>query len=123
MSYIYLAFSIFLNVSGQLLMKVAADKINFDSGSILETSKSMLLNGYVILGAGFYLAGLVAWLLTLSKLDLSIAYPFQALSFVIIIGASFIIFKEPFNMFKVIGTLLILGGILVLGYSISKDLS
>ena len=120
MAYIFLSLSILCNVSGQLLMKVASDKIDFGSGLSILAIKNIFLNPFVILGAGFYFMGLITWLLTLSKLELSVAYPFQALSFILVIAASLLVFKESFSTAKLIGIVFIVIGILILSFTVSK---
>lgn len=120
MAYIFLTLSILCNVSGQLLMKVASDKIDFGAGLSFIVVKNILFNPFVIIGAGFYFMGLITWLLTLSKLELSVAYPFQALSFILVIAASLLIFKESISIPKLFGIAFIVVGIIILSFAVSK---
>lgn len=120
MSYVFLSLSIVSNVLGQLLMKYAADRINFDSSAGTVLIKHMLSSPFVIIGAGFYFLGMVAWLITLSKLELSFAYPFMAISYILVTFASFVLFKEPITTMKIAGILLIFIGVVVLGLSVGQ---
>ncbi len=56
--------------------------------------------------AGFILYGLsaVIWLFVLARLDLSVAYPFVAIGFVITMAVGCILFGEAFTLQKAVGT-------------------
>lgn len=120
MPYVFLAASIVSNFLGQILMKYAADRINFSGSFGVDLFKSMLVSPHLLAGAAFYFLGMIAWLLTLSKLELSFAYPFMAITYVLITLASFILFKESVTGLKIAGITLILLGILVLGMSLGQ---
>ena len=69
--------------------------------------------------AGFALYGLSAllWLLVLSKLDVSVAYPFVALGFVVTLLCGALLFGEPVSGLRIAGTLLICAGVVLVGRS------
>ena len=60
-----------------------------------------------------FLAG-VSWMLVVSKFDLSYAYPWTSLNFVLVLALGFFVFSEPFTTTKFIGTLLVIIGIVVI---------
>jgi multidrug transporter EmrE-like cation transporter len=117
MAFVYLFISILCNVTGQILMKFAADELNFGGGFKLSTLVSVIANPYIAAGVVFYVLGLFTWLITLSKLELSVAYPFQALSFILVGLSSVLLFHESITIHKVIGFVLISVGILVISTS------
>ena len=55
----------------------------------------------------------VATILALTRLELSYAYPFTSLSFVLIFIASVVLFHEPVSTTKLIGMALIVCGLVV----------
>ncbi|MBF0489584.1 MAG: EamA family transporter [Candidatus Omnitrophica bacterium] len=55
--------------------------------------------------------GLSIWLVVLAQVDLSVAYPFDSLQYIIIFMASFFIFKEYLDARKLLGSGLIILGI------------
>ena len=59
-----------------------------------------------------FLAG-VMWMLTLGKLDLTYAFPFTGIAFLIILFAGAFVFGEPVSSGRVIGTLLVVAGLIV----------
>jgi drug/metabolite transporter (DMT)-like permease len=57
--------------------------------------------------------GMLSWILALGKTELSYAYPFTSLSFVLILFASAMVFDEPITATKLAGMALIVAGIFV----------
>ncbi len=63
---------------------------------------------------GFELVGLVTWVIVLSEFTLSAAYSVSALNYVLVIGASWIIFHEPSTWLQILGGAAILTGIWII---------
>lgn len=116
MSYVYLGSSILLMVYCQLVIKwqvtgagafpeAPADKLWF----LLR----LLVNPWVVsaLAAAFLAA--LSWMAAMTKLDLSHAYPFTSLSFVLVLIASGMFLNEPVTWPKIAGIALICGGIAI----------
>ena len=59
-----------------------------------------------------FLAG-VMWMLTLGRLDLTYAFPFTGITFLVILLAGAFVFGEPVSAGRVIGTLLVGAGLIV----------
>lgn len=113
-TYLILLFSILVAVIGQFLIKKGAlilgpQDLNFKT--ILFLIKSIFNNIYIFFGLVCYGLSFLAWVLAVSKIKLSLAYPATSLIYVfVIIGAHFI-FKEPISIYQIIGILLILCGL------------
>lgn len=60
-----------------------------------------------------FLAG-VSWMLVLTKFEISYAFPFVSLNYLIVLLAGILFFSEDLNVTKVIGSLIVMAGILVL---------
>ncbi len=95
---------------GQLFFKIGTD----NTGQIGLHNIFQLLNIYIILGLIFYGIGSVFWIIALSKADLSFVYPFTALTFVLICLLSVFILKETLTWNRIVGTGIILLGVIVL---------
>lgn len=106
--------SIFLAVVGQLLLKMGMLRIgrfSLNISTMVQQYARILLNPFVIVGLfGFFLSALV-WLYVLSRLDLSFAYPFVALNYVLILFGSYFLLKETITLVKVIGVAVIVLGV------------
>jgi len=117
MGYLYIALTIACIVYGQLIMKREMNLV-FDAFKHYDTFDfylHFLLRPYVI--SGFAAAGLASlfWIATLSKFELSYAYPFMSLSFVCVVALSIPMFGESLNSFKVLGVLSICLGLVFIG--------
>jgi multidrug transporter EmrE-like cation transporter len=67
----------------------------------------------VLLGLLLYAFGAVLWLLVLARLDVSLAYPFVGLGFILTMLLGFFLFDEPLGAARLAGTLLVATGIIL----------
>lgn len=114
MSYLYIFLTVALTVYGQIVIKWEVSKI----GALPQVGKldfivSLLTNFWIISALFAAFMASVTWMMAVSKLELSVAYPFVSLSFVFVLVASGLIFHEAITPFKIIGMVLILLGIIV----------
>jgi drug/metabolite transporter (DMT)-like permease len=73
----------------------------------------MLLQPYVALGFSCYAIGALMWLFVLSKIDVSMAYPFVGLGFVLTMLLGAVLLGEQVGVWRIVGTGLVIGGILL----------
>jgi len=78
--------------------------------SLLQVAFSPL----VLLGLACYGLSMVVWLGVLSKMPVSSAYPFVALAIVLTSVFGRVLFHDAFTLPKILGTLLIVSGVVVL---------
>lgn len=109
-----------LNVVGQLLIKQAM----ISTGAIqlqLETLPSTILYVFtrplIIVGLILYASGAFLWMVILSRTALSLAYPMTSLSYIILTFLSWQLFNEPLTPLKLIGTIIIMIGVIVISRS------
>lgn len=69
---------------------------------------------FVIGGLALYGAGAVAWLFVLAKLDVSMAYPFVGLGFILTMLLGMFVLGEQLTLARVAGTLLVVGGVVLI---------
>ena len=114
--YAYLVATIALTVYGQHVTKWRVDAVaRLPSGhrARLAFLARLLLDRWIFSGmVAVALAGLT-WFAALSALDLSVAYPFVAASFVLVLPLSSLLFGEPMTRQKIVGLILICGGLVV----------
>ena len=68
-------------------------------------------NWQVLGGLALYALGAILWLLVLARSDVSFAYPFVALGFIITMVLGWAILGESLGAARLIGTLLIVAGV------------
>ena len=109
----YLLAYIVFTVASQLIMRwrvggagaLGADRIGFVLG--------LLMMPWVwVAFACTFLAG-VMWMLTLARLDLTYAFPFTGITFLIVLLAGAFVFGEEVSIGRIAGTLLVVAGLIV----------
>ena len=110
---------VLLNVTAQVMLKHAMRGKTAHYGGdspvdIVLGGVKLLLNPLVFGALALYAVGAMFWLFVLSRFDLSYAYPFGALSYVLITAASWMIFKEDIPAMRLAGIGCIMVGILIL---------
>jgi multidrug transporter EmrE-like cation transporter len=118
MSVLILMFSaIVLNVCGHLFLKAGMNRVGAISLDQLVVSFGNIFSTpFVILGLLSYVSSVAMYMVVLSRVDISYAYPLMmGLGYVLIVLFSWQIFAEPFSACKWIGIFLILIGVSLLG--------
>jgi drug/metabolite transporter (DMT)-like permease len=77
----------------------------------------MATNPYVVLGLSVYLCSTIFWLTALSRVNLSFAYPFASLSYVLMLIVSWQLFKEDISLLRLTGSLVIGFGVFLISRS------
>ena len=88
-------------------------------GDALSIISTISLNVMVVTGLALYFLSAVVWLFVLSRIELSSAYPFAALGFVFTAILARLILGESFNLAKISGTLLIIGGVMLIARGVA----
>jgi drug/metabolite transporter (DMT)-like permease len=103
-----------LSVYSQLIMKSRAlvhSTAAHSSTGYLEYMIGMATDWRVLSAASATFAAGVCWLLALQRLELGYAFPFMALSFVLIPVSSNLFLGEPLPMVQLLGLGLVLAGV------------
>jgi drug/metabolite transporter (DMT)-like permease len=103
-----------LAVAGQIILKrglAIQGMLQLTPASIPTTVLSLALNPLVILGLAVTVSGTFFWLILLSRVDLSYAYPFASLNYILILAASWLILGEPISGVRLLGVASICVGV------------
>ena len=118
LNHFYLLLSILLGVVSQLIIKWKMSAFPFDNYETWQEkfslAFSMLLNPYIIIALVLTLLAGVTWMIAMTKFEISYAYPFTLLALVLVTIFSFIFFGESINIYKLIGIVFIILGIVVI---------
>jgi multidrug transporter EmrE-like cation transporter len=116
---IFIITSVLLNALAQILLKAGMKEFsNIDlKNNIIQTSVTIALNPYIICGFIFYGISIILWLWVLSKVDVSLAYPFQALGYILVTILAWLIFQENINLTRIIALIFITIGLIILALS------
>lgn len=108
--------SIVLATTGQLLLRAgmeAVGVVDITGASLMSSARDALRTWQVYVGFAAFGASSLLWLITLSRVPLSTAYPFVSLSYVLILTASVVLLNERPSLLSWVGV-----GFIVLGISI-----
>jgi drug/metabolite transporter (DMT)-like permease len=106
---------------GQLLLKSGMRQVGPVSRADLSNPLPLLLtvfsNPLILIAIPLYVAGFLTWLIVLSKLDLSYAYPFLAVTYVLVPLLSCLFLGENVPMLRWIGIAVICIGLVLVGWA------
>ena len=109
-----------LSACAQLALKIAVSSPSlaeaFDAGA-LKAIIAAVMSPLVWLGLVIYGISVALWLWVLSKVDLSVAYPFVGISFIATMAFGAFLLDESVGPIRIIGTLLIVVGCILVGRS------
>jgi multidrug transporter EmrE-like cation transporter len=108
---------VLLNAAAQLALKASVrdtGAIEFRASAALPTALKLSVEPWLWLGLTCYVVSVVVWILALSRVDVSIAYPMLSLGYIVNAIAAWAWLGEDMNLAKVIGIGIIILGVLVL---------
>lgn len=116
MDHIYIFATIIFACYGQLIMKWRSTLIGSSAdgmwGKLVFLGK-MLSDPFVMTGYVTTFLSVLAWMIALNKFELSYAYAFTTLTFIIVMLCGCLFFNEQINMYKIFGSVCIIIGILI----------
>lgn len=120
-SLILIFLAIGIAVLGQTCLKTGMNEIGKIEVNLvtnyLDIAKLVALKPIIWGGLCLYGLGAMVWLVVLSRVDLSFAYPLLSISYVLIIIISIVRFGEQVTLSRIIGTLLICAGVVFISRS------
>lgn len=117
---LFILTSICAGVCGQLVLKYGMTQLGaqtISSGNLLSLVTRLAFSPWVLLGLTIYAAGTFFWLMVLSRVDLSFAYPMTSMSYVLIIGSSWMFLGESISLLRIAGVLTVVTGVILISQS------
>jgi drug/metabolite transporter (DMT)-like permease len=111
--------SILCGVAGQTVIKIGVSQPGASEAAdgILSLVAMIFRSPLVLGGLVLYGVGALAWIAVLARVDLSVAYPFLALNFVLVTFSSQFFLGESVPMLRWLGVLIICSGIYLVARS------
>ncbi len=91
-------------------MQVATAKAHGSNGSLVTAAAT---TPWVLAGLAVFAVSAVAWLGALSRLPLNVAYPFNAVGYLVILAASVVVLHEHASLMTWAGSLLVVCGLVI----------
>lgn len=110
--------SVLISATAQICLKFgmssASVKGALSDGHFVPITAAIGTSPFVWLGLSLYGLGAIIWLFVLARVDVSLAYPFVSFGFIVTAAFAAFILGEPITRAMIIGTSLIIAGIVVL---------
>ena len=119
-TFLFILTGVLLNAGAQLLLKAGVRPLGAISvgwGTLLPTALQVLGQWPIVAGLACYVVSVAVWIVGLSRVDVSIAYPMLSLGYVVNAVAAWWLFGEALGPMRWSGMLLILAGVFVMSRS------
>lgn len=119
-AFILVITGVLLNAVAQLALKASVSEtgaIGLDLQSLWSSAGSLASNLWLWLGLACYAVSVVVWILALSRVDVSIAYPMLSIGYVVNAIAAWQLFGEPIGLGRIVGIGIIILGVFILARS------
>lgn len=118
--FILIIITVILNAVSQLLMKSGMEKVGqaeFSTSKLVSLLAGAAVNPLVIFGLITMTISMGTHLMSLSRFDVSFAFPFISLAYVIVAGWGYFVLGEDVNSTRVIGILVVILGTVIIARS------
>ena len=117
-SFLFLILAVFFNSISQILIKIGSGKVKREHLKVGFKSIFVFFNPFIFIAIILLFFATISYLLVLSKLNVSYAYPLMSGSYIIVLLLSRIILKEKIIFKQWIGVFIIITGIFIIVYHI-----
>ncbi len=115
MSYLPLILlGVMLNAAAQLLLKEGMRRIghfDFVWHNLVPIAVQVAGNVFILGGLACYVVSVAVWLLVLSRVEVSYAYPLLSVGYIVNAVAGYYLFQENLSLTRVTGILIIIVGV------------
>jgi multidrug transporter EmrE-like cation transporter len=111
---------VLLNAAAQLLLKAgtnAVGQFEFSAQNLVPVGTKLALEPHIAGGVACYVVSLVVWIMGLSRVEVSIAYPMLSIGYVLNAAAAWYLFGESLTAQKLLGIAFIVAGVFLVARS------
>ncbi|MGB8516407.1 MAG: SMR family transporter [Gallionella sp.] len=108
---------VMLNAAAQILMKAGTNAIGhfeFSAANILPIGLKLATEWHIIVALMCYVVSVVVWILALSRVPVSIAFPMLSMAYVVNAIAAWYLLGEDFSPTKLAGMGVIIFGVIII---------
>lgn len=114
MMFLLILLGVLLNAAAQLLLKAGMNQIGhfeFSFANIVPIGMRVIVNVPIITGLAAYVMSVVVWLLVLSRVQVSYAYPMLSIGYIVNAVAAYYFFGESLSLIRISGIVVIILGV------------
>jgi multidrug transporter EmrE-like cation transporter len=111
---------VLLNAGAQLLLKAGTNSVGafeYSVANIVPIGWKLATEPHIIGGLGCYVISVVVWIMALSRVEVSIAYPLLSVGYVVNAIAAYYLFGEAVTPMRLTGIAIIIVGVWVVARS------
>lgn len=111
---------VLLNAAAQLLLKAGTNAVGhfeFSAQNIVPIGMKLAFEPHIAGGVACYVVSVVVWILGLSRVEVSIAYPMLSIGYVLNAAAAWYLFGESLTAQKLVGIAFIVAGVFLVARS------
>lgn len=111
---------VLLNAGAQLLLKAGMNRIGqfeFTFGNIWPIGWRIATNPPIVAGLACYVVSVAVWLLALSRVEVSYAYPLLSVGYIVNAVAAWYLFDEALTPMRIAGIMVITLGVVMISRS------
>jgi multidrug transporter EmrE-like cation transporter len=111
---------VLLNAVAQLMLKAGMSQIGhfeFSLTNAVPIGLKVMANPPIIGGLFMYVMSVVVWLLVLSRVQVSFAYPMLSIGYIVNAVAANYLFGEPLTSMRMLGIFIIIAGVYLVAQS------
>lgn len=97
---------VLLNAAAQLLLKAGTNRIGhfeFSTANLIPVGMQVATQPHIVAGLGCYVVSVVVWIMALSRVPVSVAYPLLSIGYIVNAFAAWYLFGESITAQKLIG--------------------
>jgi multidrug transporter EmrE-like cation transporter len=105
---------VLLNAGAQLLLKAGTNSVGvfeFSRDNILPIGWKLATEPHIVGGLGCYVISVVVWIMALSRVEVSVAYPLLSVGYVVNAIAAWYLFGEAVTPMRLTGIAIIIVGV------------
>jgi len=111
---------VLLNAAAQLLLKAGTNAVGhfaFSAENLIPVGLKLAFEPHILGGIACYVVSLVVWIMALSRVEVSIAYPMLSIGYVINALIAWHFFGESVNAMRMAGIGVIIVGVFLVARS------
>ena len=111
---------VLLNACAQLLLKAGTNRVGefaFSLANVVPIGSRIALSPHILGGLACYVVSVVVWILALSRVPVSVAYPMLSIGYVVNALAAWALFGESLGAQKLVGIAFIVAGVFLVARS------
>ncbi len=113
--------SVSLSAIAQITLKTGMSSTSITQvmkfGSPFEIAKQIAINPWVIGGLAMYFLGAIVWLFVLARVEVSMAYPFVGIGFILTMILGKLLMGDDITFYRLVGTLFVTAGVILIAHN------